>query len=144
MRRAEFIGEKNGVRFYDDYAHHPHEVAQVISAYREWFPTNRLVVAFQSHTFSRTKSLFSDFVGAFDQASEVCMLDIFPSAREAFDSSVTSDMLCDAIQQRVPTLEARNYGTLSKLAEHLRATLKPGDVCLTVGAGDIYQVHTWL
>lgn len=141
MRRFEYIGEKNGVRFYDDYAHHPKEVAAVIQAIQEWYPNQRVVIAFQSHTFSRTKQLFTEFVTAFTHASEVVMIDIFPSAREAFDPSVTSDQLCTAITAAHPTCQAQNFQTLDKLASYLQSSLKPGDVCLTVGAGDIYQVH---
>jgi UDP-N-acetylmuramate--alanine ligase len=141
-RRSEFIGEKQGVKYYDDYAHHPNEVKSVIQAFKEWFPEQRLVVAFQSHTFSRTKALFNDFIEAFEQADEVVMIDIFASAREAFDESVTSDMLCQAIQDRYPQIQAQNVKTIEALAEYLQTKLKPGDVCLTVGAGDIYQVHS--
>lgn len=140
MRRVEFIGQKRGVKFYDDYAHHPHEVKQVIHAFREWFPKTQLVIAFQSHTYSRTKALFSEFVTAFDEASEVVMLDIFPSAREAFDASVTSHMLCQAIHEKYPTIPTHTFAAQTELALHLQK-LKAGSVCLTIGAGDIYHVH---
>ncbi len=141
LRRCQFIGEKNQVKYYDDYAHHPHEVQKVIAAYREWFPTQRLVVAFQSHTYSRTKSLFADFVTAFKDASEVWMMDIFPSAREAVDMSITSDMLCTAIQERFPEIPARNLENLNDLACYSQKNLRPGNVLLTIGAGDIYKIH---
>lgn len=141
MRRFEYIGEKQGVRYYDDYAHHPQEVAAVIQAIHEWYPNQRVVIAFQSHTFSRTKQLFNEFVTAFSQAKEVVMIDIFPSAREAFDPTVTSDQLCSAITTAYPECHAQNHYTLKELAQHLRSSLQPGDVCVTVGAGDIYQVH---
>jgi len=144
QRRSEYIGEKNGVRYYDDYAHHPHEVASVIHAYRQWFPESRLIIGFQSHTFSRTKQFFDEFVEAFAEADEVAMLDIFPSAREAFDSSVTSSQLCVAITQKYPGLKAHNYETLPNLAQHCQATLRPGDVFLSLGAGNIYQVHDFI
>lgn len=140
-RRFEYIGEKHGVKYYDDYAHHPHEVAAVINAINEWYPDSHVVIAFQSHTFSRTKQLFTQFVEALSTAKEVAMIDIFPSAREAYDPSVTSTQLCEAISVASPTLTAVNYGNLPELANYLKSHLKPGDVCLTVGAGDIYHVH---
>lgn len=140
-RRFEFVGEKGGVRYYDDYAHHPHEVAAVIKAINEWYPSSRVVIAFQSHTFSRTKQLFDEFVEAFATAKEIAMIDIFPSAREAFDASITSTQLCDAIMAKYPHIVAKNYGNLLSLAEYCGTKLKAGDVCLTVGAGDIYHVH---
>ncbi len=144
QRRAEFVGEKSGVRYYDDYAHHPHEVSQVIRAFREWFPERRLVIAFQSHTFSRTKALFNEFVESFAEADEVIMIDIFASAREQADPSITSDLLCTAINQRFPHISVQNFHTLQKLAEYLKQSLNPHDVVLTLGAGDIYKVHELL
>ncbi|HYD35510.1 MAG TPA: UDP-N-acetylmuramate--L-alanine ligase [Vitreimonas sp.] len=144
LRRAEFIGEKNGVKFYDDYAHHPNEVKSVIHAFKEWFPDSKLMVAFQSHTFSRTKALFPEFIDAFAEADEVAMIDIFPSAREPYDASITSEMLCEEIEKEFVGKSARNYKTLANLAKYLQHSLKPGDVCLTVGAGDIYKVHELL
>jgi UDP-N-acetylmuramate--alanine ligase len=141
MRRAEFIGEKHGVKYYDDYAHHPNEVQSVIKAFREWFPNSRLVVAFQSHTFSRTKALFNEFVTAFDQADTVVMIDIFASAREAYDPSITSELLCEAINRHAGQAKARNLGKLADLASYCQQELNPGDVFITIGAGDIYQVH---
>lgn len=144
LRRAEYKGEKQGAKIYDDYAHHPDEVKQVIQAFKEWYPDARLVVAFQSHTFSRTKALLDEFVTAFGQADEVVMIDIFASAREKADSTITSTLLCQAISERFPTVTAHNFKTLPALATHLQHTLKPGDICLTVGAGDIYQVFDLL
>lgn len=144
LRRFQFVGVKNGVSYYDDYGHHPHEVAAAIQALKDWYPTNRKVIAFQSHTFSRTKQLFGDFVTAFAGADEVVMMDIFPSAREAFDTTVSSDSLCSAIQAQYPEIPAKNYKTIPALADYLRSSLHPGDVCLTIGAGDIYHVHELL
>jgi UDP-N-acetylmuramate--alanine ligase len=141
QRRSEYIGEKNGVKYYDDYAHHPQEVKNVIHAFKEWFPHQKVVVAFQAHTFSRTKALFADFVDAFAEADQVVMIDIFASAREAFDSSITSDMLCQAIMAKYPDVPAQNLQTLPQLAEWCQTHLQAGDVCLTLGAGDIYHLH---
>lgn len=144
LRRSQFIGEKRGVRYYDDYGHHPHEVQNVIHAYREWFPDRKLVIGFQSHTFTRTKQFFNEFIDAFKEADQVAMIDIFPSAREAFDPNVTSDQLCQAITTKYPDISAQNFKTLEKLAEFCNTQLKPGDVFLTIGAGDIYQVHDYI
>lgn len=140
-RRFEFMGEKNGVVFYDDYAHHPSEIAMVIATLKKWFPGKRGVIAFQSHTFSRTKQLFSEFVEVLSQADEVVMIDIFPSAREAFDETVSSDSLCEALHEKAPQLAVRNVHTLENLAEFLTHSVPKGCVCVTVGAGDIYKVH---
>lgn len=140
-RRFELVGTKNGVTYYDDYAHHPREVKAVIDAINQWYPEKRKVIAFQSHTFSRTKQLFEEFVDAFAAAQEVVMIDIFASAREAFDPTITSDLLCEAIQKKYPTVKTRNVKTIQALAEFCKTELHDGDVLITVGAGDIYKVH---
>ncbi|MBD3279695.1 MAG: UDP-N-acetylmuramate--L-alanine ligase [Candidatus Pacebacteria bacterium] len=140
-RRFEFIGEKNQTKYYDDYAHHPSEVKAAIQALNEWFPDRRKIIAFQPHTFSRTKKLFDQFVTAFAQAQEVVMIDIFASAREEFDATISSDLLCKAIEQQYPRIKTNNLSTIHNLAQYLETQLKPGDVCLTLGAGDIYEVH---
>jgi UDP-N-acetylmuramate--alanine ligase len=141
MRRSEFIGKKNGVTYYDDYAHHPNEIQQVIQAFKEWYPQQKVIVAFQSHTYSRTKALFNEFADAFADADEVVMADIFSSAREEKDESISSDLLCAEIKKRFPQLEAKNLKTNEALAEYCKTELHEGDILLTLGAGDIYKVH---
>ncbi|MBP7768538.1 UDP-N-acetylmuramate--L-alanine ligase [Candidatus Woesebacteria bacterium] len=144
LRRFEKIGEKQGVLYYDDYAHHPNEVRSVIEALRGWYPHRRIVIAFQSHTYSRTKQLFSEFVTAFAAAQEVVMIDIFASAREQFDPSISTDMLVAAIKEQYPEIQIENVKTIPALANYLRSHLQPGDICITIGAGDIYTVHKLL
>lgn len=139
-RRFEFIGEKKQINYYDDYAHHPHEVKAAIAALEDWYPEQKKVVAFQSHTYSRTRELFDDFVDSFSRADEVVMIDIFSSAREKEDLSVSSDKLCDAINKKYH-LPAQNVKSLDNLVKYCQNQLKPGDVFITLGAGDIYQVH---
>lgn len=143
-RRFELVGVKQGITYYDDYAHHPSEVAAVIAAMDEWFPGKRVVFAFQSHTYSRTRELFDEFVSAFGKAKEVVMIDIFASAREKDDSSMSSDVLCAAIEKAYPEVSAQNFHTIENLAQYLKNSLKSGDICITVGAGDIYEVHEQL
>lgn len=141
MRRFEFIGEKNGVKYYDDYAHHPHEIKKVIGALAEWYPNNRKVIAFQSHTYSRTKQLFGDFLNSFDEADKLVMIDIFASAREPMDNTISSDLLCEEINKVNPQIEAENMGSINHLANYFNNQLETGDIVLTIGAGDIYEVH---
>ena len=139
-RRLEFKGVRHGLLCYDDYAHHPEEVAAVIKALKTWHPDKKIITAFQSHTFSRTKKLFPSFVQAFALADEVLMIDIFPSAREAFDQTINSTMLCQAIEETFPGKKALNVGTISALKEVL-AQIQTNDVFVTIGAGNIYQVY---
>lgn len=140
-RRFENIGNIHGIQCYDDYAHHPHEIKAAIQALNEWCPTERKVIAFQSHTFSRTKQLFNDFVDAFSEAKEIVMTDIFASAREQSDPTITSTKLCEAISQKYPQIKAQNLGTNEQLLEYFKSELKSGDVFLTLGAGDIYEIY---
>ncbi|MGD9129180.1 MAG: UDP-N-acetylmuramate--L-alanine ligase [Candidatus Woesebacteria bacterium] len=141
LRRFEFKGKKNGVKYYDDYAHHPSEVYQAIKALNDWYPNKRKLITFQSHTFSRTKKLFSEFVDAFREADEVLMIDIFASAREAYDPNISSDQLCQAIIKKYPRIKTKNLKTIDKLANYFKNELQKEDICLTLGAGDIYKVH---
>ncbi|MFH2118445.1 MAG: UDP-N-acetylmuramate--L-alanine ligase [Candidatus Paceibacterota bacterium] len=139
-RRFENIGLIDGIQCFDDYAHHPHEIKAAIKALNEWYPAQRKVIAFQSHTFSRTKQLFVEFVDSFADATEVVMTDIFSSAREQADPTVSSTTLCEAIEEKYPNIKAKNLGTNESLANYFKTELKPGDVFLTLGAGDIYEV----
>jgi UDP-N-acetylmuramate--alanine ligase len=88
--------------------------------------------------------LFPEFVSAFAEADEVVMIDIFSSAREKYDETVSSPMLCQAITTQFPAIRAQNFESLPSLADYLKSSLKPGDVLITVGAGDMYQVHDLL
>lgn len=151
MRRFEFIGEKNGVKYYDDYAHHPSEVKAAIQALTDWYPQQRKIIAFQSHTFSRTKELFDDFVEALATADEVILIDIFASARESFDASVSADMIVKEVKRQslLSRMEGsnviiENVKTIENLATTLKNSANEGDVVLTLGAGDIYKVHQLL
>ncbi len=140
-RRFEVIGEKNGVKFYDDYAHHPMEVASVIAALKQWFPQQKKVVVFQPHTYSRTKELFADFVAALSQADELILSEIFASARETADPSISVATLAQAIRANNPDLRVHEASDLPDAAKVMKSVLSPGDVCLTLGAGNIYKVH---
>jgi len=143
-RRFEYLGEKDGVRFYDDYAHHPSELKAVISAFDQWEPAARRIVVFQPHTYSRTKALFAEFVEALSGAKELIILDIYASAREGKDSSISSEILAEAVRQKYPETKITLVSDFKALAEYLRKSLLPGDACITLGAGDIYQAHELL
>ncbi len=141
QRRFEKIGEKNGVLYFDDYAHHPREVEVVIAALKQWYPEQRAFIAFQPHTYSRTKELFEPFVEAFRDVEDLLLLDIFASARETAAPDISSDLLVSAIKEAYPDMRVQNVHHNRGLAGYLKQFAKPGDVCLTIGAGDIYQVH---
>lgn len=141
-RRFEKIGEIGGiggVSLYDDYAHHPTEIAALAAAAREKFPGRRIRFVFQPHTFSRTKALFSEFADSLKLADEVIMYPIFASAREEQDETVSSQMLAEEIKRRGG--KAVYVKTGEKLVEYLVRTAKPEEVIFTVGAGNLYAFH---
>lgn len=140
-RRFEFKGEKNGVNYYDDYAHHPSEISLTMAALKELYPDRRVVAVFQPHTFSRTQALFDDFVTSLGQNKEVILLDIFASARESDQRQISSDNLVQTIKQKYPDCQVQNLHTIENLAQFCRDQLKAGDILITLGAGDIYKVH---
>ena len=130
-RRMEYKGMYNGALIYDDYAHHPDELAATIEAVRS-MGQHRVVIAFQPHTYTRTKALFDDFVRELKKADVVVLAEIY-AARERNLTGISSRDL----QQQIPN--ALYCQTLPKVTDCLREMAKPGDVILTVGAGDIYH-----
>lgn len=141
QRRFEFHGTKKGVLYYDDYAHHPNEIKSAVAALHAWYPHNKKIIVFQPHTYSRTKQLLHEFIHAFKQATQVYLLDIFASAREAFDPTITSDQIVDGVHKLYPEIKIENSHSVAAVAKQLVATTNPGDIVLTLGAGDIYKIH---
>lgn len=145
MRRFEYKGTYTGMRCYDDYAHTPEEITATIQALRDWEPGKRIVVAFQPHTYSRTKALFDGFVHALAMADQLIVLDIFASAREAADPSVSSQLLVERILETRPDLEVHLESTPESLATYIPTfSHTPDTVFIALGAGDIYTVFDTL
>ena len=132
-RRFEYKGSINGADVYDDYAHHPNELKPMLSAARALGKYERIILAFQPHTYTRTSALFDDFVNELSQADITFLAPIY-AAREQNEIGITSDMLADAIPG------ARSYATFTEISDEIAAIAREGDIVLTVGAGDIYKV----
>ncbi len=130
-RRFEVKGEAAGVTVVDDYAHHPTEIRATLAAARRRFAGRPLWVMFQPHTYSRTRTLLADFADSLDEADHVVVVDIFRS-REAVDASVSAA----DIVRRMQHPDARYIPSLAEAARFFTARLRPGDVLLTLGAGD--------
>ena len=130
-RRFEFKGEAVGVMVVDDYAHHPTEIRATIAAARSRFPDRRIWAIFQPHTYSRTKSLLLDWPVVLSGADRVGLLDIY-AAREKDDLGVSSDDIAEMIPEG-----ALRAATPAEMAERIDVLVTPGDVVLTLGAGDI-------
>ena len=130
-RRMEFKGKFNGADIYDDYAHHPGELAATFDAVKT-MGYKRIVVAFQPHTYTRTKALFDDFVEQLCKPDQVVLAEIY-AARERNTVGISSADLAAKIPGCV------FCETLPDVTAWLRANAHPGDLVLTVGAGDIYR-----
>lgn len=130
-RRMQFKGHYNGADVYDDYAHHPDELAATIEAVRT-MDYKRLIVAFQPHTYTRTKALFSDFVRELKKPDVVVLAEIY-AARERNTIGISSADLADQIPGAI------YCETLPQVTQCLAELATEGDVILTVGAGDIFR-----
>ena len=130
-RRMEYKGQFNGADIYDDYAHHPGELAATINAVKT-MGYKRIVFAFQPHTYTRTHALFDDFVEQLQMPDVLVLAEIY-AARERNTIGISSRDLLDKV--------GTGYycATLPEVTEKLKELAQPGDVILTVGAGDIYR-----
>jgi UDP-N-acetylmuramate--alanine ligase len=133
-RRFDLKGEIAGVTVVDDYAHHPTEIRATIAAARDRYAGRRLWAMFQPHTYSRTRALLHDWPVALAGADCVGLLDIY-AAREQDDLGVSSDDIAGLIAGG-----ALRASTPAEMAAVLAPLLAPGDVVLTMGAGDITQL----
>jgi len=135
-RRFEVLGEVGGITVVDDYAHHPAEIQATLAAARERYPGRRLVAVHQPHTYSRTRDLLTDFAAALAEADVVVLAPIY-AARERDTLGVSSADLAAAMagHSRVTLV-----GSLDEAAAHVQNALEPGDVLITLGAGDVNHV----
>lgn len=131
-RRFEFKGKYNGADVYDDYAHHPGELKALLDTV-ETLGYKRTVVVFQPHTYSRTKALFDDFVQQLRRPDMTILAEIY-AARERNTIGISSKDISDLIDNSM------YFDSFDEIVKTLRWTAAPGDIILTVGAGDVYKV----
>ena len=131
-RRFEFKGKFNGADVYDDYAHHPGELRALLDMV-ETLNYKRTVVVFQPHTYTRTAALFDDFIAQLRRPDVVLLAEIF-AAREKNTIGISSSQLAEQIPG------ANFYPGFDGLENALRSLAQPGDIILTVGAGDVYRI----
>ena len=127
----EFKGTYKGADVYDDYAHHPSELRNLVASVK-LRGYKRILLAFQPHTYSRTKALFTDFVEELKQVDRVILAEIY-AAREQNVYGISSADLAREIPGAVA------FDTLPQVTEYLRENAQEGDLILTVGAGDIFK-----
>ena len=136
-RRFEKRGFLNGAVVIDDYAHHPTEIKATLHAAQK-FPHNKVWCVFQPHTFSRTRTLWDEFVGAFDDADELILTHIY-AAREKFDGVTKPENLAEDIKKR--GVNAQYIDKFEDIAEFLKKNVKEGDIVFTMGAGDVVNIN---
>jgi UDP-N-acetylmuramate--alanine ligase len=137
-RRVEHRGEVAGVTFLDDYAHLPTEVSDVLGAAKDgdWA---RIVCVFQPHRYSRTEALWADFADAFDDADVLAVTDIYP-AGEAPRPGVSGQLVAHAVIDAHPWRRLAYLPRRADVLDYLGHELRAGDLCLTLGAGDLTTV----
>lgn len=134
-RRFEHRGEARGVRFVDDYAHLPTEVSAVLEAARS--TTNgRVVAVFQPHRYSRTAAVWSQFTDAFGDADVLVITDVYAAGEQPLPG-VTGKLIANAVSHAHPELKVLYVPDRESLGSQVAALLRPGDLCLTLGAGDL-------
>jgi UDP-N-acetylmuramate--alanine ligase len=131
-RRFEPVGEAAGVSVFDDYAHHPTEIADTAAAAKTHFPGRRIVALFQPHTYARTRYLLDGFKRCFRDFDALYILETY-AAREAIADGMTGAQLASELHEPAPGY----FETFESAADGLASALRPGDVFFTVGAGDV-------
>ena len=135
-RRFEYKGEIAGITVIDDYAHHPTEIAATLKAAKN-YPHRQLWCVFQPHTYSRTRSLLPEFAQALAAADHVVLADIY-AARETDDLGISSQNLQESIRQLGAHCEY--FPSFDQIEQYLLASCAPGDMVITMGAGDVVRI----
>ena len=136
-RRFQVKGERGGVLVLDDYGHHPTEIVATLRTAKECWPERRLVVSFQPHRYSRTKALCDRFVISFNESDVLIVAPIFSAGENAIEG-VNAEMLSRGIKEHGHK-EVTFCESQEQVLPTLLSVVRPGDVVMTLGAGDIYR-----
>ena len=134
-RRFEILAEVSGIAVIDDYAHHPTEIRATLGAARNRYPDRELWAVWQPHTYSRTETLFDEYLTAFSEADHVLVTEVYAS-REPVRDDFSALQVVESMQHPDASFLASN----TQVADYLIANLKPGDVVLVLSAGDANQI----
>ncbi len=137
-RRFQFKGEKNGITVVDDYGHHPTEILATLSAAKNSSGGRRTVVVFQPHRYSRTNELMEEFVIAFNNADVLFVLDIYAASEQPIEG-VTAEVLTENIRKHGHK-NANYIGGIETATERVVKQLAPGDLVITLGAGNVTRL----
>ncbi|MGD8744528.1 MAG: UDP-N-acetylmuramate--L-alanine ligase [Candidatus Woesebacteria bacterium] len=133
VRRLELLGEKKGVKVYDDYAHHTTAIKATLEALRQRYPEDRLIMVVEAHSYSRTRMLIDEYEGVFDDADKVIVGPIF-KARDTHKHGVSGYSIVRASKHK----DIKFIPTLPQIIYRLRRVVKKGDVVVVMGAGKSY------
>ncbi len=137
-RRFDILGEIKECKIVDDYAHHPAEIKATLEAAKN-YPHNKIWCVFQPHTFTRTKALLDDFGTSFDNADHIIITDIY-AAREIDTGEINSEILSHKIKKNNPQSDVYYMKDFDEIAKYIYDNMNPGDLVLTMGAGDVYKI----
>jgi UDP-N-acetylmuramate--alanine ligase len=137
QRRFQIKGEAKGILVVDDYGHHPTEIRATLAAART-ADGRRVVCVFQPHRFTRTKHLLEEFFSAFNQADRVIIMDIYAAGEQPIPG-ISGQAVHEGVK-RYGHKEAAYIAGREEVVEHLLTTLRPGDLLLTLGAGDVWKI----
>lgn len=137
-RRCEILFRNKNITVIDDYGHHPEEIKATLKAISESYPKQRLVCLFQPHRYTRTQDLFGELAGAFDKCDFLMMTDIY-SAGETPIKGIHSQKLVSAIKRKRRTLTVYLHRS-EKLIDDVLSLLRPKDILVMLGAGDVTQI----
>ncbi|MDA3851401.1 MAG: UDP-N-acetylmuramate--L-alanine ligase [Spirochaetaceae bacterium] len=141
-RRSEIIGEVGDILVMDDYGHHPRAIEMTLKGYKSFYSHRRLVVSFMSHTYSRSSSLLEEFAGCFSAADCLILHDIYSSARENYQGGLTGEGFYKRIAKEHP--QVHYFPEIDQAKPFLKEFLQPGDLFLTLGAGNNWPLGTWV
>ncbi len=137
QRRMQRKGAVAGITVVDDYGHHPTEIRATLAAIKQAWPEQRLVVLFQPHRYSRTQGLFKEFLTCFHQADELVMTAIYAASEQPIEG-IDSERLLEEIR-RHGQRHTRYVADVNDVAGAIKDDLRPGDLVLTLGAGNIVK-----
>lgn len=139
QRRFDIMGvTSSGIKIIDDYAHHPTEIKATLSAVKN-MKHNKMWCLFQPHTYTRTMALFDEFAESFEDADKVVLAEIY-AAREKNIYKISSKGLVNKIKEAYPSKDAYFFKDFEEIASFVYNNAEPGDLVITMGAGDIYKV----
>ena len=138
QRRFEIVKQSDELTLIDDYGHHPVEIKASLKTVKEIWPASRLIVIFQPHRYSRTKSLMKDFWSAFNDADHLLVMDIFSAGESPIDKVHASTIVEGA--RECGHKNAKYIKSQNDLNKQLHSLTKHGDVLMTLGAGDVWKL----